>query len=409
MANKYWYGGARAGDWTYDSSVTDTLDNAAAVDKGTSPETVGIPITGHAFEASDQVTIASTTNYNGTHTIVSETANEIVITAAYVGETFAGTETITAVSNWKLVADGTDTAKPAASDVVYFNNRAADNATTGKKQSANVNISGTDTGTPDLGGLYVASTFTGDIGTSTEYLEIEADGDDVILEGTGTTYLKLSTGTGTDADIGRLVVNNAAGTVYLASLENDGANVGLYALVLVFSGTVYLDAGCAITKLIVLSANSTVVASTGITNVLTSTDAVIVVKDGSVTWDSPFNTIDLYAGRFNWGSDGMTATAGLDGTLLTIYPSARFNWQTADTATSILKQFIAYGGTIDASRSINSGYAKEIGSGSELSEIWTGATVKLNNGNRNITIAAGSDIESFGGTLVPPAGSIIDW
>ncbi len=409
MANKYWYGGGRAGDWTYDSSVTDTLDNAAAVDKSTTPATVGIPITGHAFDASDLVTLAGTTNYNGTYAIVSETANEIVITAAYVAETFAITDTITAVSNWKLLADGADTAKPTAGDAVYFNNRAADDSSTGKKQSADINISGTDTGTPDLVGFYVTSTYDGDIGTSAEYLEIEADGDDVLFEGSGTAYLKLSAGVGTDADIGRLVVNNATGTVYLASLENDGANVGLYALVLAFAGTLNIDAGTAITKMVVLGQSVTVTASTGVTNVLASADADIIVKDGSVTWDSPFDTLELYAGRFYWGSSGMTPTAGLDATLLAIYPSGRFNWQTADTAKSILKQFIAYGGTIDASRSVNSGYAKEIGSGSEMSEVWTGATVKLDNGNRNITIAAGSDIEGFGGTLVPPAGSIIDW
>lgn len=413
MANKYWYGGStnNPGDWTWDSSKQDTVDNAAAVDKGGSPNAVGIPVTGTIFAAGESVTIAGTTNYNGTYTLTdATTANEIVIESAYTAETFAGTETVTTnESNWHLTSDGSDTTKPAAADVIYFNNRAADNATTGKKQSADTNIDGASTGTPDIGGMYVTSTFTGDIGTSSEYLELEADGNDIIIEGTGSVYLKLSAGTGNDADCGRLVVNNSAGTVYLASLENDGSNVSLFALILVMSGTLNIDADTAVTKMIAIGSNTTVVASTGITNNLTSTDAVLIVKEATVTWDSPFNTLDNYAGTFNWGSDGMTPTAGLDGTLLTNYPSARFNWQTADTATSILKQFIAYGGTIDAARAINSGYAKEIGSGSEMSEVWPGATVKLNNGNRNITIAAGSDIESFGGSLVMPEGAIIDW
>lgn len=409
MANKYWYGGNRAGSFIFDSAFADTLDNAAAVDKSTSPETVGIPITGHAFLASDVVTIADTTNYDGTHTILSVTANEIVITAAYVGETFAGTETITAVSNWKLMSDGSSTTKPAAADVIYFNERAADNATTGKKQSMDVDISGADTGTPDLAGVYVTAGFTGDIGASDEYFEFEAVGDDVILQGSGTAYIKNSAGVGSDAAIGRLVIDNAAGTVYLASLENDGANVGLYVLVLAFAGTLNIDAAAAITNLRVIGANAVVVASTGITHTKTTTNVSIIVIAGTITWDSPFLNVTQYGGRFNWGSNGMTATAGLDGTLLKIYPSARFNWQTADTATSILKQFLAYGGTIDAAGSINSGFPKEIGSGSEMSEIWQGATVKLNNGNGNITIAAGSDIESFGGKLIPPVGSVIDW
>lgn len=70
----------------------DTIDNAAAVDKGDG--TVGIPVTGHAFTTGERVTIAATTNYNGTFAIVSQTTNEVVITSAYTAETFGGTETI---------------------------------------------------------------------------------------------------------------------------------------------------------------------------------------------------------------------------------------------------------------------------------------------------------------------------
>lgn len=77
---------------TYDNTTTDTIDNAAAVDKGSG--LVGIPVTGHAFEATREVTIADTTNYNGAFTIVSESTNEVVITASYISETFGGTETI---------------------------------------------------------------------------------------------------------------------------------------------------------------------------------------------------------------------------------------------------------------------------------------------------------------------------
>jgi hypothetical protein len=78
-----------------------TLDNAAAVDKGSG--LVGIPITAHTFSANDTTTIAGTTNYDGTYTIVSETANEIVITATYVSETFAGTETASWSRGWLVI------------------------------------------------------------------------------------------------------------------------------------------------------------------------------------------------------------------------------------------------------------------------------------------------------------------
>jgi hypothetical protein len=77
---------------THDNTITDTIDNAGAVDKGSG--LVGIPVTGHAFIAGNEVTIAGTTNYNGVEDIVSQTTNEIVITASFVSETFGGSETI---------------------------------------------------------------------------------------------------------------------------------------------------------------------------------------------------------------------------------------------------------------------------------------------------------------------------
>ena len=72
-------------------------DNAAAVDKGDST-TVGIPCTSHVFDDGDKITISGCagdgTVYNGSWTIASQTANEIVITTTFVAFTFAGTEEI---------------------------------------------------------------------------------------------------------------------------------------------------------------------------------------------------------------------------------------------------------------------------------------------------------------------------
>lgn len=69
-----------------------TIDNAAAVDKGGG--LVGIPVTAHGLSAGDSIAIDDTTNYDGWYLIVSQTTNEIVITATYSAETFAGTETL---------------------------------------------------------------------------------------------------------------------------------------------------------------------------------------------------------------------------------------------------------------------------------------------------------------------------
>ncbi len=91
LAMGYWLR-ALLGAPTTGAPASDALDAAPAVDKV--GDYVGLPITGHAFVAGQPVTITGTDNYDGVHTIYSKTANEIVIPAIYVAETFAGTETV---------------------------------------------------------------------------------------------------------------------------------------------------------------------------------------------------------------------------------------------------------------------------------------------------------------------------
>jgi len=65
------------------------INNAAAVNKGGGK--VGIPLTAQPFATGESVTITGTVNYNGANTVdATSTANEVVITAAYVAETFDG-------------------------------------------------------------------------------------------------------------------------------------------------------------------------------------------------------------------------------------------------------------------------------------------------------------------------------
>lgn len=109
-----------------DDTITDTIDNlGVAVDKSTSPVTVGIPVTGHAFLAGHEVTIAGTDAYNGSFPIESVSTNEVVIDitpASFTAETFAGSDTI--VSSIKATSlEGVQTtntfAATAAEDAVY--------------------------------------------------------------------------------------------------------------------------------------------------------------------------------------------------------------------------------------------------------------------------------------------------
>ena len=72
---------------------SDTLNAEAANLMGGGQ--VGIPCTGHPFNAGDYVTIGGTVNYNGEYRVVSETANEFVIDHVNYVETFATTDTAT--------------------------------------------------------------------------------------------------------------------------------------------------------------------------------------------------------------------------------------------------------------------------------------------------------------------------
>jgi hypothetical protein len=76
-------------------SAEQTLNNAVAVDKGGG--LVGIPLTGHGYSEANILLLNGSTNYDGVHILPSQTsgsANEIIITATYQAETFAGTETV---------------------------------------------------------------------------------------------------------------------------------------------------------------------------------------------------------------------------------------------------------------------------------------------------------------------------
>jgi len=79
------------------------LDQAAVVDKGSGK--VGLPATEHGLKPGVQVTIAGSTNYDGAYTLEPETtADELVITAAYVIETLPAGATATWTPGWADLA-----------------------------------------------------------------------------------------------------------------------------------------------------------------------------------------------------------------------------------------------------------------------------------------------------------------
>ncbi|WP_243546374.1 phage tail tube protein [Pseudodesulfovibrio tunisiensis] len=67
------------------------LDAGDAVDKGSGK--VGLPATGHGFEAGATIVLSGTTSYDGAHILQPETSsNELVILASFTGETFSTTD-----------------------------------------------------------------------------------------------------------------------------------------------------------------------------------------------------------------------------------------------------------------------------------------------------------------------------
>ena len=77
------------------NALSASINNGgAAVDKSTTPATVGIPVTGHAFLAGHEVTLSLTVAYNATFVIDSVTANEVVIVSAFTAETFGPNDLI---------------------------------------------------------------------------------------------------------------------------------------------------------------------------------------------------------------------------------------------------------------------------------------------------------------------------
>jgi len=72
-------------------ALNGTLANSAVINNGDG--TVGIVITAHGLIDGTHIIITGTTNYDGIHEITVADANTVNITAAYVAETPAGTET----------------------------------------------------------------------------------------------------------------------------------------------------------------------------------------------------------------------------------------------------------------------------------------------------------------------------
>ena len=88
----------------YEYTTRKTLDKGPAVDKGGG--LVGLPCSAHGRSSGDYVLIGSSINYDAEYQLDATTsANELVVTASYVAETFNGRETVQkAVTNARNIS-----------------------------------------------------------------------------------------------------------------------------------------------------------------------------------------------------------------------------------------------------------------------------------------------------------------
>lgn len=80
-------------DITLTPKSAGTLDAGAVVDMGDS--TVKLPDTAHGYDVGDLLTIAGTTNYNGTYEVEDVGADWFTIEATYVAENVEAADTVT--------------------------------------------------------------------------------------------------------------------------------------------------------------------------------------------------------------------------------------------------------------------------------------------------------------------------
>jgi len=259
--------------------------------------------------------------------------------------------------------------------------------------------------------IHIRSGFTGDLGTSTNYLHI---GDvslgsnplKIVHEGTGTAYIECSEDDSTSlSEIELMVINNPDATMYLKSDQNSASYISTFKKVLLIAGTLCIEDDCWVDTLIVAPTSGeegacTVTIGTGCKRVKATADYTdIIMQTGSITSNSGANIVRMFQGTFNHGTEGGgESQTDIDIAELQMF-GGTFNWYPDDADAYIGKLFV-FGGTFDASSTTNATRAKVLGGG-DLKDIYLfeGGSMNLKNGKGNITIAANSRFHNHGGSL----------
>jgi len=314
--------------------------------------------------------------------------------------------------NWTTTTNWSDSTVPVTGDDIIFDGRAVTAPAT--------NVETND----DFASVTVMSSYTLGMGGAgaNEQVQFQCSGT-VLIEGTGTYYLKCGDTTAADTDIVKTIINTT-GTVYLASEKNAGAgNISEWTTVIVQNGTVYLyggadgkgDAsqeGCWVQNLYLapkLGGNVTVNVGDECEDYKNGEQMTIVVAGGTLNISSDIDTITQFAGTVNAGTDVYSMDADDDNIATINLYGGTFNWlpsvvtgatppltagtRTTASASPSITTLNMYKGTFSAASMLETLTTNPTIATCNLHER---AVLNLDNSYNNFTVTTLND---FGGTI----------
>lgn len=262
-----------------------------------------------------------------------------------------------------------------------------------------------ETGGIDYNLLHFKSGHTGLIGTSSERYHTSAQ--KIIIEGSGTYYIEVSEDAiSKDQAIPLIIINNKDAIVYLTSNENTASWVCEFTTVIVVAGNVNIGDSSIVTAVEFLyimpkndrKTNATVVIGIDCIRSKTTTyNMSIYMANGTCIMDSAVTLIDMKNGDFSYGTDlGGSPETGLNILTLHLY-GGNFNWYPDDSGTALIATGWIYGGTFDASGTLNNDRTKFLGAGAGFDfHIFEGATFNIANDKGNISVQTNSQVWTIG-------------
>lgn len=299
---------------------------------------------------------------------------------------------------------------PGAADTVIFDGRTT--------QAVTSNLTEAD----DLARVHIMPSCTYNIGagTSTTYWEFQCTGS-VIIEGSGTYYIRCGNGTAADTDITTVIVDTS-GTVHLASeLNANAGNVSIFDEIRVINGTVNIKGkadiadtggqdGTAFTKLYIApSSGSTPTVNIGdqCADLKNTVGGDIHINGGTCNFHCFVANVFQYAGTVNCGStsysmDGSATVPDDHITNIFLY-TGTFNWlpstvsagvRTVCPHSPVITAATLLGGTFSATSLLETGTTAPT-----ITDVigHSNATFNIANGYSNVSVGT---FQNFGATLV---------